>query len=117
MSDDLFWSAPADGDEIGSTTYAQTEQLDRPGGPSPWAEGRRERSAWKTPAVAAGLAAPGFGGAGGGPAGGAALVFGGAGVGTGGAIADNDGSSATVNGFHEAAGTPTSLAADPSRTP
>src|SRR4051794_8687660 len=98
MSDDLFWSAPADGDEISSTTYAQTEQLDRPGGPSPWAEGRRERSAWKTPAVAAGLAA---------------LVFGGAGVGIGAAIADNDGSSATVNGFHEAAGTPTSLAADP----
>src|SRR5436309_15238378 len=99
MSDDLFWSPPADGDETGSTAWTQTDQLERPDDRPQWSGPGRERAPWKATAAAAGVAA---------------LVFGGAGVAIGAAIEDNGGSSTTgANGFSSSSVSPASLAANP----
>jgi putative serine protease PepD len=98
MSDDLFWPASAD-DAAGSSSYAQTEQLERPTEPAPWQppKQRRQRPTWLVPAMAAGAAA---------------MVFGGVGIGIGAALQDND-SSSTGSGFNVSNASTSSLPADP----
>ena len=83
MTDDLFWPGPDTGGQSG---YAQTEQLERAPGGSPWGppdsgqRPKRERPSWMAPAAAAGAAA---------------LVFGGAGIGIGAAIESGNSSSSS----------------------
>jgi len=100
MSDDLFWPAPAD-DAARSSTYAQTEQLERPEG-SPWEPPKspKQRPGWLVPAAAAGAAA---------------LVFGGAGIGIGAAIESGNGDGTTTNnaGFNVSNASSSSLSANP----
>jgi putative serine protease PepD len=100
MSDDLFWPAAAD-DAAGSSSssYAQTEQLDRPTEPTPWEppRRRRQRPAWLVPAMAASAAA---------------LVFGGVGIGIGAALEDGN-SSTTSPGFNVSDTSASTLPADP----
>ena len=74
MSDDLFWPAPDD--------EHPTQRLDQPYEDAPPATATRDRG-WRTTAVAAGLAA---------------LVFGGAGVGVGAAIEGSGNDSGTLGG-------------------
>ncbi len=78
MSDDLFWPShrPDDDDRDRGSGWQLTEPIERPHTEAP----ARSRS-WRTPAVAAGLAA---------------LVFGGAGVGIGAAIESGDSGGATT---------------------
>ena len=100
MSDDLFWPAPAD-DAAGASTYAQTEQLERPAGHGSWEPPRppRQRPSWLVPAVAAGAAA---------------LVFGGAGISIGAALEDNGGSTPTNSaGFNVSNASSSTLSAAP----
>jgi putative serine protease PepD len=84
MSDDLFWDSPDDGDQ-------PTERLDAPGPVPPSGTTVTTAAAlarpWRTPAIAAGLAA---------------LVFGGAGVGVGAALEGGGSSSPSdqVAGFN-----------------
>ena len=99
MSDDIFWPAPAD-DAARPSTYAQTEQLERP--EESWEPPKppKKRPAWLAPAAAAGAAA---------------LVFGGAGIGIGAAIESGNDTGATNNnaGFNVSNASSSSLSANP----
>ena len=100
MSDDLFWPAPPD-DAAGASTYAQTEQLERPGEHGSWEPPRppRQRPSWLVPAMAAGAAA---------------MVFGGAGIGIGASLEGNNGGSSTNSaGFNVSNASNSTLSASP----